>query len=64
MKTLHELAFPVTDIAAALDWYRGTDGVSTVFADARRALITHEDVALHLVCTDDFRKGGSVAHRG
>ena len=64
MKTLHELIFPVTDIAAALDWYRGADDVSTVFADARRALITYENVALILICPDDSARRGSIALQG
>ena len=54
MKTLHELAFPVTDVAAALDWYRGAEDGATVFDDGRRALITHKDVALLLVNAADF----------
>ena len=64
MKTLHELIFPVTDIAAALDWYRGADEVSTVFADARRALITYENVALILICPDNSARSGSIALQG
>ena len=64
MQTLHELTFPVSDIAAALDWYRGTEGVSTVFADARRALITHENVALLLVCPDGFAVAEGQSARG
>jgi catechol 2,3-dioxygenase-like lactoylglutathione lyase family enzyme len=49
MERLHHIALPVADITQALEWYRATFDVETVYADESWALLRFENVALALV---------------
>ncbi len=49
MNQLHDVTFQVTDIEAALDWYRSNFGADVVYAGAFRVLLQLEGASLALV---------------
>ncbi|MGR8950344.1 MAG: VOC family protein [Gammaproteobacteria bacterium] len=49
MDTLHHVAIPVGDIAAAVDWYAERFEVDIAYADDSWALLRFENISLALV---------------
>ena len=49
MNQLQDVTFQVTDIEAALDWYRSNFGADVVYAGAFRVLLQLEGASLALV---------------
>lgn len=52
MDRLHHIAIPVTDIAAAVEWYQPRFDVEIAYQDASWALLKFDNIALALVLPD------------
>ena len=49
MERLHHIALPVSNIAAAVEWYETNFDIRKVYADESWALLAFDNVALALV---------------